>query len=752
MAKRHKHFEGSRSRGRSSTRGRGKSGGRGRGGFGFGGNNSTGKHNDNWSNSSVPLGGGDFSEPGMVHIDYNPGRRKYVSQDTIEDYYFGKNSNRKSMKMGGFRPGHHRDDDESNVRQISFRKNPMKFIKSKEPYDPSHDLIEQLRKKALQPILEDSKVEDDVDTEMTELDNNKEILRMENTSEIKEEETYDGNTNQTKPNDIEYNDEFDSYSSESFEEISDKDLFFVDQDGYDMDTLPTIKTAEIDEVNLNVKVPRTNINNTEFNPIFTVGKIELNVQVGLEGDSVVLNDSRRKYHPFSNYISNIMRNIEVGSENDEEEDEDFDYELATYQPLDEPEEIQKEIDSNKKLSNDIQSLSISNNESNAESSEPEFGFLEEDFVVNTSEISVTNMRLGSTSNSYFLKAYQFFGDYEYRWIEQELFVDFILEELGLPDHRLCAYLSFIKDAIIPKEEPPSPTYSDVAFSDTSESESDDESILGDDMREGLDDLVSYALKYDIDRNQEFDTKSLKTVGKGKKKKFLVSEDMQLDSEIMSLLQDKLGTRLETKAKRIRTEKDFIDKENQTSDDLYKKYPYGLHVLNIKSEFDDFLNRLDKDTLVFPPLDAHGNKTISKFAGHYFMKTNKRGRGKLMHILVQKTKKTTNCHPNYVIIDNLTKQRPLFLRADVIKPKDDFQRTERLKLPKGKFHAKEGDIVGQDAPVIGDDNIGRRMLEKLGWTQGEGLGVHGNKGISEPVFATVKNSKIGLRHRQQSSEE
>ena len=40
-----------------------------------------------------------------------------------------------------------------------------------------------------------------------------------------------------------------------------------------------------------------------------------------------------------------------------------------------------------------------------------------------------------------------------------------------------------------------------------------------------------------------------------------------------------------------------------------------------------------------------------------------------------------------------------------------------------------------------------MLEKLGWKSGEGLGIQGNKGISEPIFAKIKKNRSGLRHSE-----
>lgn len=85
-----------------------------------------------------------------------------------------------------------------------------------------------------------------------------------------------------------------------------------------------------------------------------------------------------------------------------------------------------------------------------------------------------------------------------------------------------------------------------------------------------------------------------------------------------------------------------------------------------------------------------------------------------------------------------------MRIDVARPTEIH---ERKGTSKGKFHTVEGEYVGKDAPEIGQENVGRRMLEKLGWVDGEGLGAQGNKGISEPVMAKVKKNKSGLRHTE-----
>ena len=56
---------------------------------------------------------------------------------------------------------------------------------------------------------------------------------------------------------------------------------------------------------------------------------------------------------------------------------------------------------------------------------------------------------------------------------------------------------------------------------------------------------------------------------------------------------------------------------------------------------------------------------------------------------------------------------------------------------------DGEIVGATAPELGQDNKGRAMLEKMGWSTGTALGALNNKGIMKPVAHVVKTSKAGL---------
>lgn len=58
--------------------------------------------------------------------------------------------------------------------------------------------------------------------------------------------------------------------------------------------------------------------------------------------------------------------------------------------------------------------------------------------------------------------------------------------------------------------------------------------------------------------------------------------------------------------------------------------------------------------------------------------------------------------------------------------------------------RDGEVVGAAAPEIGQDNRGRTMLEKMGWSTGTALGALNNKrGLVQPVEQVVKTSRSGL---------
>lgn len=265
--------------------------------------------------------------------------------------------------------------------------------------------------------------------------------------------------------------------------------------------------------------------------------------------------------------------------------------------------------------------------------------------------------------------------------------------------------------------------------------------------EGLEDILAFAKQHKRLADLDLGTNvAPQKVGKGRKQRLELGSDLEVElrESLMEQFQyQKQSRRLKKLRKKEKKLQEAVD--NLV---LKDKYEYSLHIKEIKEEFEMFLHDASRETLSFPPLDGHGNKTLNKLANNYNMKCIKSGgNGTSLYMKIAKTKKTFRYVPDYQLIGYILKQRPVFRRIDV-KPRTREEIAESedssRRGPKSNAYVREGDIVGGLAPEIAQNNIGRKMLEMLGWSKGEGLGALGNKGISTPVLATVKKSKSGLK--------
>jgi hypothetical protein len=89
------------------------------------------------------------------------------------------------------------------------------------------------------------------------------------------------------------------------------------------------------------------------------------------------------------------------------------------------------------------------------------------------------------------------------------------------------------------------------------------------------------------------------------------------------------------------------------------------------------------------------------------------------------------------------ERRHFPRLDLRGKGQGAQRKPRGGGGNSAVTYQDGEIVGASAPELGQENKGRTMLEKMGWSTGMGLGTVDNKGILQPVAHVVKRSKAGL---------
>ena len=467
-----------------------------------------------------------------------------------------------------------------------MRLRPVEFIKAKEVYDPSHDMILKLR------ITQSRKSTHHIENSG---ENNTELLNSKSDREELEEKYYKEAEANNKSKSFYKENSFGTKEtlakkSKRLNCVQDENLYFVDENGSE--------DVFVQEIQVEDKPKKLSYDEgcTSFEPILTVGNVNLNLQKTSTGD-VNVHIPKSKYHPYYDYVQNLLNNFD---ELNSDSNDDLEIEIQT-DSEDGLEYIGPEVgDSMNRLSiKEKESEYFSSSSESSvddsisdigelgENEEPAFGFLEEDFIGNVGNITVSNIRIGVAENSYYVSCIEFFGDATNRWIDHDTMVD-LVEEMGLPENRLNAYLKHIKDSFITHVEPGETDF-DIPFEDSSEEDTatdgyDTLSVISD-QDEGLDDLVSYSLKYGQERNREYNTKSLECRSKGKNRKLLFDGNSYIGGDMESILQDKFANRQANKAKKKRMKADFISERHHNSSDLLKKYPYGLHIQNIKDEFD-----------------------------------------------------------------------------------------------------------------------------------------------------------------------
>ncbi|KAH8904568.1 hypothetical protein BR93DRAFT_883114, partial [Coniochaeta sp. PMI_546] len=178
------------------------------------------------------------------------------------------------------------------------------------------------------------------------------------------------------------------------------------------------------------------------------------------------------------------------------------------------------------------------------------------------------------------------------------------------------------------------------------------------------------------------------------------------------------------------------------DDPRLRYPTGMSLEDIKREMRSFLEGSDP-RLELPPMDKSARKTLHELARRFKVKSQSTGSGDQRRPTLIRTKYTSGYTDEHLEIAISGLGRRYFPRLD-LKGKDKaMQRKSRVGANNSAVTYQEGEIVGASAPELGQENKGRAMLEKMGWSSGMGLGSLDNKGILQPVAHVVKRTKAGL---------
>lgn len=142
------------------------------------------------------------------------------------------------------------------------------------------------------------------------------------------------------------------------------------------------------------------------------------------------------------------------------------------------------------------------------------------------------------------------------------------------------------------------------------------------------------------------------------------------------------------------------------------------------------------------MDKADRKVVHELGQVFYLKTKSIGKGTSRFPILTKTARTPRSFAsNTFDAAEARLSRRYLPRMDV----GNKKRAQRA--PRGGNNAgvsyRDGDVVGGSAPELGAENIGRAMLEKMGWSNGTALGALNNKGILQPVSHVVKTTKAGL---------
>ncbi|KAF9583531.1 squalene synthetase-like protein, partial [Lunasporangiospora selenospora] len=205
----------------------------------------------------------------------------------------------------------------------------------------------------------------------------------------------------------------------------------------------------------------------------------------------------------------------------------------------------------------------------------------------------------------------------------------------------------------------------------------------------------------------------------------------------------------------------------------KKEPHGGSfdtLVDINRSIEEFVRDRNNDNLHLPPMPKALRRKVHLLCNYYNLRSQSIGSGKRRFPILIKTERT-KIPTNPINLGKLQGQPDKELaklsqqvqgfRGGNGKGKGkhgDWEQSEVSGNGKGgkgmngrpsrgggaAFAAPHGSVVGGSAAAISNDNVGHRMLAKMGWSPGVGLGASG-EGITQPIEAVVRAKRRGLGH-------
>ena len=141
------------------------------------------------------------------------------------------------------------------------------------------------------------------------------------------------------------------------------------------------------------------------------------------------------------------------------------------------------------------------------------------------------------------------------------------------------------------------------------------------------------------------------------------------------------------------------------------------------------------------MDKSARKILHELANKFNVKSHSTGSGEQRRPILHRTKRTLSYDEEDFEVATARVGRKYFPRLDMSGKAPQTRAVGRAGHSAVTY--RDGEVVGASAPELGQENKGRAMLEKMGWSTGMALGSMDNKGILQPVAHVVKRTKAGL---------
>ncbi|KAF8530398.1 hypothetical protein BU17DRAFT_79155 [Hysterangium stoloniferum] len=136
----------------------------------------------------------------------------------------------------------------------------------------------------------------------------------------------------------------------------------------------------------------------------------------------------------------------------------------------------------------------------------------------------------------------------------------------------------------------------------------------------------------------------------------------------------------------------------------------------------FISNLELKHLELPPKPKDWRRQVHLLADAFRLKSKSQGKEKARYITLSKTTRSGVAQTNEHKVSRLVGGHS-------------------GKAARVYVRHKDGDEVGGAAPRLNDTNVGFKLLQQMGWSEGDRIGA--TAGLADPLTAIVKTTKLGL---------